>query len=114
MSFAAVATELQHVQHVNITAQLAILDAGRTCEDLRQQAREVEKQFKNEEGTIERSETFMLQQWVDANGTDSDSNGEEMTKPNAQLGESTLVNRDNVAEMKQFAKALALQKKKSW
>ncbi|KAE9052900.1 hypothetical protein PR001_g76 [Phytophthora rubi] len=111
-SLESIDAELQHNKRVYSAGQQAFLHSERTCEQLRQQTQELEKNYeKAKKNVASLKERFKVYETTSK---------EQITKlevevkvANAQLREITYVNRDNVAQIDQLTKSLSLLEKEA-
>ncbi|RLN63362.1 hypothetical protein BBJ29_002117 [Phytophthora kernoviae] len=111
-SLEALDVDMQHSKRVYSAGQQAFLHSERTCEQLRQQTQELEKNYeKAKKNVASLKERFKMYE-VTAK--------EQITKlevevkvTNAQLREVTYVNRDNAAQMDQLKTSLTVAEKES-
>ncbi|GMF21794.1 unnamed protein product [Phytophthora fragariaefolia] len=104
--------ELQHNKRVYSAGQQAFLHSERTCEQLRLQYQELEKNYeKAKKNVASLKERFKMYETTSK---------EQVTKlevevkvANAQLREITYVNRDNVAQIDQLTKSLCVLEKEA-
>ncbi|KAG7401898.1 Calcium-activated potassium channel subunit alpha-1 [Phytophthora boehmeriae] len=111
-SLEALDAEMQHSKRVYSAGQQAFLHSERTCEQLRQQMQELEKNYeKAKKNVASLKERFKMYEVMAK---------EQITKlevevkvTNAQLREVTYVNRDNAAQIDQLKKSLTVAEKES-
>ncbi|KAG2765963.1 hypothetical protein PC129_g2889 [Phytophthora cactorum] len=111
-SLEALDNELQHNKRVYSAGQQAFLHSERTCEQLRLQNQELEKNYeKTKKNVMSLKERFKVYETAAK---------EQITKlevevkvANAQLREITYVNKDNVAQIEQLTKTLSLSEKEA-
>ncbi|KAG6973218.1 hypothetical protein JG687_00001024 [Phytophthora cactorum] len=111
-SLEALDNELQHNKRVYSAGQQAFLHSERTCEQLRLQNQELEKNYeKTKKNVMSLKERFKVYETAAK---------EQITKlevevkvANAQLREITYVNKDNVAQIEQLTKTLSLSEREA-
>lgn len=108
----ALDAEMQHSKRVYSAGQQAFLHSERTCEQLRQQTQELEKNYeKAKKNVASLKERFKMYETTAK---------EQITKlevevkvTNAQLREVTYINRDNAAQIDQLTKSLTVAEKET-
>ncbi|ETK80323.1 hypothetical protein L915_13984 [Phytophthora nicotianae] len=111
-SLEALDNELQHNKRVYSAGQQAFLHSERTCEQLRLQNQELEKNYeKTKKNVTSLKERFKMYETAAK---------EQITKlevevkvANAQLREITYVNKDNIAQIEQLTKTLSVSEKEA-
>ncbi|KAG7389368.1 hypothetical protein PHYPSEUDO_010496 [Phytophthora pseudosyringae] len=111
-SLEALDAELQHNKRVYSAGQQAFLHSERTCEQLRTQTQELEKNYeKTKKNVASLKERFKM---YESTAKEQIIKLEvEVKVANAQLREVTYVNKDNVAQIDQLTNSLALAEKEA-